>query len=273
MRRLLIATAAVAGFVLPTTALASTETAVAGAATAKLQYTGRFPTQRDLQLSITDQGRTVYRRPISSRYCGRDCQVATVPGSRPVRFVRLARGGTPDVLVSLNSAGAHCCSIAQVFAPRRDGAGYTKVEHDFGDPGYRLAKLSGDGPRQFISADDTFAYRFTDFAASGLPIQVLVLRNGAFVDVTGDHPSLVRRDAAKWLHAYHAQARTGYRDSVGVIAAWAADEYTLGRGATARAYLFAQARADHLHSALEPGESGPAFVTRLSRFLNQRGYA
>jgi hypothetical protein len=57
-----------------------------------------------------------------------------------------------------------------------------------------------------------------------------------------------------------------------VIAAWAADEDLLGHAAQVNRYLAKQVKAGHLHSALNPGESGKRFVAKLHRFLRSRGY-
>ena len=68
-------------------------------------------------------------------------------------------------------------------------------------------------------------------------------------------------------------ARGHYADSVGVIAAWAADEYRLGKSAAANRYLHQQAKAGHLKSALAPNEpQGQKFVAALQRFLRRHGY-
>jgi len=64
-----------------------------------------------------------------------------------------------------------------------------------------------------------------------------------------------------------------YRDSVGVIAAWAADEDGLGHEKLVSSYLSQQAAAGHLNSALSPQEpGGQKFIGKLQRFLRTHGY-
>lgn len=147
------------------------------------------------------------------------------------------------------------------------------VEHNFGDPSVKLMKIGPGGSFDFVSADDRFAYEFTDYAASGLPIEILSVAHNSFRNVTRSFPQLIARDAAQWMSAFKAQARSHYQDSVGLVAAWAADEDLLGHSVAVANFLASQARAGHLNSALSPiNPSGQKFVAALQRFLRKAGY-
>jgi hypothetical protein len=147
------------------------------------------------------------------------------------------------------------------------------AQRDFGDPSAPLFDLGHNGRYEFESADDSFAYRFTDFAASGLPIEIVALVKGRVVNVTRQYPKLVAKDAQKWLRAFRFEASGGYRDSTGLIAAWAADEDSLGHLSLVRSFLQQQVAAGHLNEAMGTIEPrGRGFVVALDRFLRQRGY-
>jgi len=149
-----------------------------------------------------------------------------------------------------------------------------KTERNFGDPGVKMDSIGADGAVDFVSANDAFAYAFTDYAASGVPIQIFSFSHHYFRDVTRSFPSLIAKDAAQWRRAFDAQAATHYQDSVGVIAAWAADEDMLGHGAVVSTFLAGQARAGHLNSALSPIEpSGRRFVIALQPFFESTATA
>jgi hypothetical protein len=182
----------------------------------------------------------------------------------------LDNDGQPDVVLSLFTGGAHCCSVEQVFTfdPARNT--YVKTERNFGDFGAEIVDLGHDGRFEFLTADDAFAYAFTDFAASGLPIQIFTFSGRQFNDVTRQYPALVRHDARRWMRLFRKLARDHYRDSVGVAAAWAADEELLGHRRLVNRFLAAQARAGHLNSAI--GHSGTRFIASLRRFLRRHGY-
>jgi hypothetical protein len=275
MRRILIAALVLAASaLLAPAALATTQTASGGAVTATFTFTGKFPTYSGLHLTIAQSGSVLYDQPVTSKACGSIC----APGAfgakaSSVHVIDLDHTGQPNVVLDLYTGGAHCCSVEQVFTFDPGTNTYAMVERNFGDPGTRIEDLNHDGIFEFVTADDAFAYAFTDFAASGLPLQILDFSGTRFQDVTNSYPALIRKDAATWLKAFKGEARQHYPDSVGVIAAWAADEYRLGKSAAANRFLHQQAKAGHLKSAL--GRSvpqGQRFVAALLRFLRRHGY-
>ena len=275
MRRSLITALVLASSaLLAPAALATTQTASGGAVNATFTFSGHYPNYAGLHLRIAQSGSVLYDQPVSSKACGRYCAPgATGPKASSVHVIDLDHTGQPNVVLDLFTGGAHCCSVAQVFTFDPGTMTYAETERNFGDPGAQIEDLGHDGHFEFVTADDAFAYAFTDFAASGLPLQILTFSGSRFQDVTNSYPALIRRDAATWLNAFHHMARQHYADSVGVIAAWAADEYRLGKSATANRFLHQQAKAGHLKSALAPNESqGQRFVAALQKFLRRHGY-
>ena len=214
----------------------------------------------------------MYDAAVTDSACGTGCGPGAQSGTS-VHVLDLAHNGTRDVVLDLYSGGAHCCTIEQVFAPRADGS-YAKVaEHNFRDPGDRILDLNHNGRFEFLTADDRFAYAFTDFAASGLPVQVLSFSGGRFHDVTRQYRHRVARDGDRWLGAFRSQAAKHFADTTGYIAAWAADEDLLGKHVAVDRYLNAQARAGHLNQLLGAQmPSGRQFVAALHRFLHRLGY-
>lgn len=264
-----------------TPASATTLRATQGDVTATLTYQKVYPVAgnqgppeaRGAVVTITKAGRLVYRAGVASPVCGRLCYPEPTSGLGQGNALRVVRfgPGSPDVVLGLYSGGAHCCFVDQVFVPRSNDF-YVKIEVDLGDPGARIETLPGNRFAAFVTADDSFAYAFTDFAASGLPLKILRLRGTRFVDVTRQYPSLLRRDARQWLAAFTAMASSHYQDSVGVIAAWTADEYLLGRVGDADAFLHEQAAQGHLRSLINPAMTGQEFITQLEKFLEHQGY-
>jgi hypothetical protein len=253
-------------------ALATAQTASAGLVTATFTFQGKVPNFRGLSLTIARGGTVVYDQPVVSKFCANLCWPGpAVAAKRPaVQVVDLEHTGDPDVVLNLYSGGAHCCTVLEIFSFNAGTSSYVETERVFGDPDARIVDLSHDGRFEFLTADDSFAYRFTDFAASGLPIEIVSFAGGEFTDVTRNYPALVAKDAAFWLKAFKSQARQGYPDSVGVIAAWAADEDLLGHSKLVGRYLRAQAAAGHLNAA--GGVGGTRFVADLRKFLRRRGY-
>jgi hypothetical protein len=273
-RSLIIILVLAASAVLAPAALASTQTATQGAVTATFTFHGALPGFSGLHLTIAQSGTVLYDQPVTAPVCGSHCAPGAVgTKASAVHVIDLEHTGQPNVVLDLFTGGAHCCSIEQVFTFDAGTNTYVKAEHNFGDPGERIEDLKHDGRFEFVTADDAFAYAFTDFAASGLPLQILTFSGGRFTDVTRSYPALIRKDAAIWLKIFKRMGREHYQDSVGIIAAWAADEYRLGKVASANRYLHQQARAGHLKSGLGASEpQGQKFVAALRRFLRRHGY-
>jgi hypothetical protein len=268
-RKLGVGLALTAFLLLPAAAFAVTQTAQSGDVSATFTFTGKFPTYRRERLQITRAGAVVYNEPVSSMDCSPCAPGAAEAHASSVRVLDLESDGEPDVVLDLYSGGAHCCLIAQIFRFDPATGRYLRFEHDFGDPGYRIADLSHNGRKEIVTADDSFAYEFTDYAASGLPLQVFTFNAGTLTDVTRQYPKLVSNDAARWMRAF----KHHYSDGVGLIAAWAADEELLGHQRLVSRTLAREARLGHLRSALSPGEpGGTRFVHKLIRFLRKHGY-
>lgn len=260
---------------LPAAAPAASQTASSGNVAATFSFSGHAPRFSHERLTISQAGAVLYDQPVVSAACGSQCAPgSTFTQQSSLQVLDLEHNGQPDVLLNLFTGGAHCCLVDQVFSFDPASMTYVRTERNFGDPGAQIVDLGHDGRFEFLTADDSFAYAFTDFAASGLPVQILTFTGSRFQDITTSYPALIRKDAATWLKAFKSMARQHYPDSVGVIAAWAADEYRLGKSAAANRYLHQQARAGHLNSGL--GKSvpqGQKFVTALLKFLRRHGYA
>jgi hypothetical protein len=274
-RAFLIATVTTALLLLAVpAALATTQTAQSGNVTATFTFSGSYPNFSGLRLSIAQGSSVFYDQPVVSKLCGAYCAPGSPSGNTSsVHALDLEHNGQPDVLLDLYSGGAHCCWIEQIFSFDPGTMTYVMTQHDFGDPGENVVDLRHDGRYEFLTADDWFAYEFTDFAASGLPIQILTFSDRHFSNVTRQYPKLITRDAARWMKAFNSMAKQHYSDSVGVVAAWAADEELLGHAKLVNTFLARQLKAGHLNSPLSPQEPGGAkFVAKLRKFLRAHGY-
>jgi hypothetical protein len=251
-------------------ALARTQTAHSGNVSATFTFNGKFPNFTGERIAIAQAGQVLYDQPVVSKECQSDCAPGSTGKQSSVHVVDLEHDGQPDVVLDLFSGGAHCCSIEEIFSFDPGTMTYVETERNFGDPGERIADLGHNGRHEFLTADDSFAFEFTDFASSGLPIQILTFSNRRFANVTRSYPKLIAKDAAVWLRAFKSMAKEHFQDSVGVIAAWAADEDLLGHSKQVSRYLALQVKAGHLKAPQGPG--GKRFVANLQRFLRKHGY-
>lgn len=267
------ATAAMSLFAVALPANAATQSVSSGGLVVTYTYHGSPPLSSRSRLEISADGEMVYDQNIVSRWCGSECSPNIMTrDSKVVHIVRLDRSGPPAVVLDLYSGGAHCCSIEQVFTLTNSKRVH-KAEFDFGNPGVRILRLSSSGDYDFVSANNDFAYAFTDYAASGMPIEIFSFSNGVFHNVTVSFPNLIRKDAVRWMNAFESQASTHYLDSVGLVAAWAADEDMLGHSSAVARFLTTQSTEGHLNSALLPvTHSDHKYVVALQAFLRKHGY-
>lgn len=270
LRRTLIPLVLAAICIVPATASAKTYTATDHSLRASITNTGTLSRPSPPSLTITKGATTLFHGPATNRACGTGCIVSTAPADPPLRFAPLDGAGSADLLVSLWSGGANCCTVLDLYrqSAALGGQYVLSASHDFAYAGYRLEKI---GSRYvFVTADPTFETVFTDFADSGLPLQILHLSGIRFRNVTTHYPRLLRRDAARWMAAYR---KAHGQNDVGLIAPWAADEARLGQWSSAHAYLVSQARAGQLRSTLYPrAESGKRFIAQLQTLLRREGY-
>lgn len=219
---------------------------------------------RHMQLVVKNGGKTVYDHDL----CSLDrCGIA----SKHILSLQNVWGGSrPEAVVDFYTGGAHCCFAALIVLV--DGAHPGRaVFHNFGDPGYEFQRDAGK--TLILSADDRFAYAFTAFAGSGLPIQLWTINaNGVLTNITRTRPDLIKKDAATWWRAYVTQrGKPDLSDVRGVISAWCADEYLLGRKAACNAELEAALPKGWLNgSGFWP--SGVRFVAALHRSLAKWDY-
>jgi hypothetical protein len=231
------------------------------------------PTYSGLQLRIARAGTTVYAQPVESRYCPGACipeGLGGPPASAPLQVVDLEATGEPTVVLHLYTGGEHCCQVLQIFFYDPATGSYRLAERDFGDAADLVADVAGDRRLEIESADDRFAYRFTSYAFSGLPLQIWRFQGGRLVDATRAFPAALAADAARQRAAFLANRRKGL--GLGFIAAWTADEALLGRRRAAERRLRAEAGLHRLRSADRLSPTGSAFIRRLNRFLLRNGY-
>jgi hypothetical protein len=226
---------------------------------------------KDPRLVIVRAGATVYDgSPVGDDRCSVGCIFAIGGADTPLKVLDLDGDGEPEVVVDAFTGGAHCCSLAEVF--RFTGSAYARVEADWGSNDYVLRDLDGDGRPELRGYDFAFEDAFTSHAASYEPPLVLAFdpaAQGGFRDVTRRFPALVRKNASEALHVLR-RARRQHVETVGIVAAYVADLYLLGRGREVRPYLKRARKRGDLRGVT--GGAPRSFDARLLKFLHKQGY-
>ena len=182
--------------------------------------------------------------------------------------------GESEFWVDTYTGGAHCCDESRFFRFVPTRGRYVRTLHSWGNVDYRAKNIDGRDGVELVSNDDRFAYVFTSFSLSYFPIQFLHFDRGRLRDVTSLFPGQVELDANKLWRTY-TEFRQERLDPRGVLAAWAADEYLLGREDKAWATLKVIRKRGELgpRPDLAGWPQGGAYLTTLRAYLRKLGYA
>jgi hypothetical protein len=226
------------------------------------------------RLVVARSGATVFdASPVAgSESCSEGYCSFLASGRRtsPLQAVDLNGDGEPEVLVDVYTGGAHCCALTEIFA--FNGTTYAPLEAYWGNTGYELRDLDGDGRPELSGYDDAFAGAFTAYAASMFPPRVVDYDpavKGGLRDVTRRFPALIRRNQRSALRALR-RARRQHYETLGAVAAYVADLYLLGRADDVGPYLRRARRRGDLRTI--NGRAPRSFERKLLAFLRKHGY-
>jgi hypothetical protein len=226
------------------------------------------------RMTIARSGATVFDGPITD-VCPPGCfLVADDPqysNGSILHVVDLSGDGVPEVSLDTFSGGAHCCIVQRIYGRRPADGFYTRVRSQYwGNSGYDIVDLDGDGVPEMSGSEDAFAYAFSSYASSVFPPKIIAfgyIGNTATAvteDRTRRFPAIIRKQAARLLKDIrNAPREHGTHEIQGAIAAYVADRYLLGQAKVARA---------ELRRARRLGLTAKGFETELLRFLKRLGY-
>jgi hypothetical protein len=240
-----------------------------GPLSAAVTFTERNFLFEKLRLHVARPGRAVLDAPIQRLGCP-DCA-----NDRPSALKVLdLDGGEPEVLVDLNSGGAHCCLFTLILRWDAAARRYRSTLGYWGNYGSRLGDLDGDGLPEFSAFDERFVYEHTAYVFSSAPIRIWSYRDGKLVNVTRDFPTLIGKSATTNLGYYLKGRNDKNTDVRSYVAAYVADQYLLGDPAEGKRLLDLALRRGDLGRgpSLLGLPAGKAFVVALMRDLKRWGY-
>jgi hypothetical protein len=243
---------------------AVTQTAKGGSVRATIRYIPPADPTSDfrVEMTIVRHGRTasVGRVPPFDGHGGSSAQ----PVDLTVRD--LDGDGEPEVVLDLYWGGAHCCFWTRVYHWVPSFRRYKWRTALWGDPGVELRVLAPTGRPEFVTANDAFAYEFTAFAFSALPIRTVRFDRGRFIETTTQHRLMIQSDAQRY---WAAATDPNVDDNRGLLAAWAADRCLLGDCRTVLTAVRRNVRTDQWTSSWDANPD--AYVAHLERFLQANG--
>lgn len=181
-------------------------------------------------------------------------------------IARVVSSSTPVVLIGFDSGGVHCCDALRAIAVTPTAA-EEAVDLEAGNPGVELKEVGGQV--LIVTGDNAFAYAFSSYAGSGMPIAIYGFDNNRFLNITKEYPSLIEADASKWWNGWSAPQND--QGGLGLLAAWAADQCNLGECSQAFATVN-QLNDQGRLTGPDGWPTGSAYVSELRSFLIKNGY-
>lgn len=188
-----------------------------------------------------------------------------------------------EVVLSVYTGGAHCCSATRVLTSSPDGKVWKAIDVGMFDGGPLEARdLDRDGRYEFAMRDNAFLYTFGCYACSTAPLHILRVDKGQIVDVSGN-PAFRNRQVESLRHIIDWVAEDTDRN--GFLAGYVGQKILLGEGREAWALMlkhydkksdwgldWCKVKRD------EKGECPPGqlemlnYPQALERFLKEAGY-
>lgn len=281
----LSALAAIAGGafgVAPASAQSRTvESVSAGKVTAELSYVkhrvNRFTTRyRDKRVRLLRDAQPIRDEAVPAK-CDAFCVPALAGVKRKSISLRDLNGdGEPEVLVDFFTGGASCCAYTLAYGYQPTTGQYARATRNFGNYGYRLVDLDGNGTLEFQSGDARFYGAFSCGACSVLPIQIWGFTGKAFANLSfRKYPTTLRKDARRLYRGYLRNRKRGIDFVRGYLTPYVADECLLGRCGTGLRAVERARRAGYLkkrRGLFVIGPYGRAYARALKRLLRRYGY-
>jgi len=101
--------------------------------------------------------------------------------------------GKRIVVMETFSGGAHCCTSMLAFYLWNDLVTVTDTIF-WGNFGYEIKDIDGDGKLEIAGGNDMFAYAFTNYAETRSIPRIFHLRNGKFKDVTKKYKKIIKAE-------------------------------------------------------------------------------
>ncbi|HEY5092406.1 MAG TPA: hypothetical protein VII60_04005 [Acidimicrobiales bacterium] len=204
-------------------------------------------------------------------------------------LISFAKGHSPAVLTEGYTGGAHCCELPVLYSLQPSSDRFVQVlDMTPTNFKYSLAFDNNGGFRPMLvgshvllrTEDDQFAYTFGCYACTPMPIVLDAFDGTHLTDVTGQHPSLIRPEAASLLKqatldakGEHSPAWSGI-GPFGSLAAWVADECALNQGAQAWSRVLSFQGVGELSNKVYYADTliKGSYVAQLRRFLLKGEY-
>lgn len=211
-----------------------------------------WPNEAALQIASADRTAYAWHHEFTKR---EQLSMPDVAGALRIidgpAFVDFEGTGSPSIVLTGSTGGAHCCYRTHVFYRRERS--YGEAVRTWGNSSSYPALVhdARSGEILFGSSNDTFASMF-GYANSVEPVQIFAFERGRFLDVTDTFPDVVREQSDRtWKRARTLLAAKKTWQAQAGLVAYVAEMSALHRDAEAwrniRSACTARDCASYLH--------------------------
>lgn len=187
----------------------------------------------------------------------------------------LDNNGTEEVIIRTFSGGAHCCTSYSIYTWQNNN--FFKTDTGFIDgEGGVFEDLNNDKKIEFMTSDNSFLYQFSSYAGSYPPTLIYQFDNGKLIDVTRNHPKLLRERLQDMYQAVLTAKKEDYERN-GVLSGYVAQKILLGEYESGWKFMLSNYdRSSDWGLNIYKGENVVGkytdYPTALKSFLIDRGY-
>ncbi len=158
-------------------------------------------------------------------------------------LVNIDKDKEEELIFTTYSGGAHCCFTHYIFEVSPTSLTKT-LQVDAGNHPFLYQDFNNDGTQEIILGDDSYAYRFTDYASSGIPKNIFEYQKGKLVNVNNKYPEFLENEIVFWKNAaqdmtkqYNSNCNEEMAPIRGPVSAVVAYYYYLGKETEAESYF------------------------------------
>lgn len=157
---------------------------------------------KDINLKIFRKGKMLLAQPLNLH------ALLSSDESSFLKVVDLDKDQEPEIIINEFSGGAHCCFSSLIYHYQFETNTYSSIGHSWSHTGYHLNDK--DGISEFESFNNQFAYEFSSFAGSHLPVQIWRYDKGQMIDVTRQYPKQVKDDISRMWQYFSGTEPKGF---------------------------------------------------------------
>lgn len=120
----------------------------------------------------------------------------------------LDNDGVTEAIVEFFSGGAHCCTTLEAYGMANGRLSFLDSIY-WGNGGYEIADLDGNGKYEVIGDNDMFAYAFTSYAGSRSFLNIYEYSEGKFINATDRFGQIVRYNIVRLMNDLDATTYEG----------------------------------------------------------------